>query len=221
MKSEKDGIMSLSKTTIVCILILILFASCTEINKETAYESENLLSDNDSQDIPANTGDDKTMDEYGSVRIFLTLEYICSVPYTNLNYFQDYLDNYKTDQFTYWIRCVDSTYIDALEAFGADMPNELHDINIDDETVIISFNRKLKHLFHNNTHPSDWPEVGKVVEDYHGRPVFEEEYEEWMLHIYLTDKINLVDNEWLDTDLYEFNALGNIPFDLEYYDKEF
>ena len=205
--------------TVLKMLIYIILISITS---SCVNESDKMIRDagqtiNASQTIDAsqtsldNTGIEGSMLTVGK-RVFLELEYLCSVPYNKLAFLEYY--TYEKDEFTYWIHYNNMiSVISAFEAFEADMPTELLHINYDDKTVIISFNRKLQYLFHDNK-LHGWAQ-GNLY--YHGRPVFEKDYECYMLHIYLTDKIDLIENEWYGTDLADYNILEKIPFDLEYY----
>lgn len=148
-------------------------------------------------------------------RIFLNLEYVDSTPFTSIDYFGGM--QYDKDTFTYWMSTEGYTnFADVFEKFGAKIPGSLLNKDMRNQTCILSFNRKLRYLFIENT-------IGGIEsiseKKYQGFPVFEKQLESGMLHIYLIDKISLDDNELYSDKMSKYNYFYNIPYDLSYYDK--
>ena len=181
--------------------VLVLVSAC---NIERDKKKDNV-----NRSVSENTNEEDNASDL-SGKVLLDLKYVCSVQYSNLDYLEEY--TYSKNEFTYWIHCNDLNYISYFEIFGADVPADLAEC-VNGKTVIISFNRKLKFLFHDNS-LHGWTEYESY---YHGRPVFQRKYENDMLHIYVTDKIALIDNEFYDNDLSNFNLDGDVPYDFAYY----
>lgn len=157
---------------------------------------------------------------YLNIRKYIKFTYICESNYTNLDYFDDY-DFPDNCEFTWWwdfpLESVDSIeFID--EKFGTKFKERLENMNYtidkNKQDIIISFGRKLKTIYYDETiNPN-----GKGRYSHRmiiGVPVFEKEYSP-KIYLYTIDKkYNIYPMEFWGDDIIQFNRYGNVRFEEE------
>jgi hypothetical protein len=200
----KGGI-NMKLTMLGCLVLAILVSGCSEkqsgdLNNETRDESVEI---NDNTVINDDAAKVEETEDNGSKRVFIDLEYLGTVEDVDLSawYRLPYIN--EDTEFTWWYHSsIPEDRIISYE-FNFIVPAEIDRTQKD---VIVSYGRKLRYLYYEDM--CDWRNA------YHGRPVFEREYSHNNAYIYLIDKIRLIDNEFYDNDLWDFNEKGIIPFEL-------
>ena len=213
----------------ICFVLIILLSGCSANNgistpREGDETLEEILNDNS---IVEESSHDEDEEDYESEvynnnstkRVFIELEYFDTIENVDLSGWlrEARISENENPEFTWWVYCgipenytIASGFISVegrYRAFEYSVPEH---IDRTKKAFIASFGRKLKHLYYDDVYaePEEW---GKA---YHARPVFEKEYSHETVYLYLIDKIKLVDNEFYDNDMWDFNEKGLIPFEL-------
>ena len=190
---------------IICFLIVVLTSGCNLRQKENNdYVEKGIESVGDNGNKPE--------------RIFIELTYIESLDNVLYRMTNILTALSRQDEFTWWNHytignnCI-VDYTDHLsEYYNFVLPD---DIDMTKHDLIISFGRKLKYLYY---YEDDYTvnAAYKKEDGYRARPIFEEEYIHLSAHVYLVDKVHLVNSElatYVNDDMRRFMN-GEIPFEL-------
>lgn len=155
---------------------------------------------------------------YNKQRKYLEFTYITESDYTNLDYFAHY--NFPKDcEFTWWW---DFPYpsVDTIkfinDTFGTKFSEEIADgINIEEHNFIISFGRKLKMIYYDETMEPQSKKGRYAKSMIIAVPVFEEDYNH-KIYLYITDKYyNIYPEEFISDDIINFNMYGDVRYEEE------
>jgi len=185
-------------------------------------ESEELSEEVTDQKLESDKNNDLPEDIYDEMYyeldwILVDLDYLGSVKHTTYNelHYSNYPYIDENTEFTWWVHLQLTNDFTKNKYIDFDLPD---DIDRSKKDIIVSYGRKLRYLYYENTYVPvalwGWDE------HYQAEPVFERKYEKDSAHVYLVDKIKLVDNEFLSFDMSEFNKEGNVPFELPPYVKK-
>ena len=144
--------------------------------------------------------------------MFLNLQYIGTMDNVRYRMRNLALDINPQYDFTWWNHYTVDEYLASAADYNFILPDGVDHTEYD---IILSFGHKLKYLYYyEDDYIEKWGEEG-----YRSRPIFEREFVKDSAYVYLIDKTNLLNSEFLDIDIEEF-IQGDIPCELPSEDEE-